>query len=79
MLFFKLIYSLINYIFKRKILYIKKNTHTQFLFYKIGPLKKKKALSHTQSTCDEASYYLRDFLYLNSYFFMSKVPSHSFA
>ena len=43
MLFFKLIYSLINYIFKRKILYIKKtHTHTQFLFYKIGPLKKKK-------------------------------------
>ena len=45
MLFFKLIYSLINYIFKRKILYIKKthtHTHTIFVLQNRTTKKKKK-------------------------------------
>ena len=44
LLIFKLIYSLINYIFKIKIIYIYiyKIKKTQFFFYKIGSLTKKK-------------------------------------
>ena len=40
-LIFKLIYSLINYIFQNKN-YIYKIKNTVFFFYKIGPLTKKK-------------------------------------
>ena len=40
--------------------------------------KKKKASSHACSACDEASYYLRGFLYLDSSIFMPKIPLNSF-
>ena len=40
--------------------------------------KKKKASSHACSACDEASYYLRGFLYLDSHFHGSKMPIRSY-
>ena len=84
LLIFKLIYSLINQIFKIKIIHVYIyiyiiNKNTIFSSYKIRPLTKKKKYSlHAQSTCDEANlyYYLRGFPVWISHFFSQKMSLH---
>ena len=59
---YKLDFQNKNYIFK-----IKKH---RFLFFALTTQKRrKKAQSHARSACDEASYYLKGFSYLDQTFF----------
>ena len=79
LLIFKLIYSLINQIFKIKIIHVyiyKINKNTIFSSYKIRPLTKKKYSLLAQNTCDEANlyYYLRGFPVWIPHFLVKKCP-----